>query len=310
LLGKLQQELLEQVPDKSEFASGLIHGLFRSLPYLDKDQRRVVEKTLELADGKEFLSPQSTSTTSITAEEEHVEFPLRRAIGKMALESLSPILIEEDEITFSGTRENYCLGFIDMMDSTKTALNLNDLQLSRYYSLFLNAMARIVRNFDGKIIKNAGDCLVYYFPETSDANDLSSLSSVLESGLTMLSAHRALNAKLSEEKLPPLNYRISVEYGKVEVAKSKSSQSDDLFGSTMNICAKINSKAPANGMVIGEAFYRLANQSFFRDNYRFEKVQEAAGAKYHQYPAFVVYSKHKRTILDPFARTSANVWGI
>jgi hypothetical protein len=43
----------------------------------------------------------------------------------------------------------------------------------------------------------------------------------------------------------------------VAVAKSKSSQSDDLFGWAMNLCAEINSKAPANGMVIGEDLYQL-----------------------------------------------------
>jgi len=49
----------------------------------------------------------------------------------------------------------------------------------------------------------------------------------------------------------PLSYRISADYGRVEVARSTTSQSDDLFGPTMNICSKINSKAPSNGVAIG-----------------------------------------------------------
>lgn len=72
-------------------------------------------------------------------------------------------------------------------------------------------------------------------------------------------AHSTINARLHEEKLPPLNYRISADFGRVEVAKSRSSQSDDLFGSAMNLCAKINSKAPPNGMVIGEALIPIRN---------------------------------------------------
>jgi len=87
----------------------------------------------------------------------------------------------------------------------------------------------------------------------------------------MTVSHRAINVKLHEEKLPSLNYRISADYGRVEVARSRSSQSDDLFGSAMNLCAKINSKAPPNGMVIGEALYQLVKP--FAD-YNYSKVDD------------------------------------
>jgi class 3 adenylate cyclase len=119
----------------------------------------------------------------------------------------------------------------------------------------------------------------------------------------MIAAQRAINAKLHEENLSPLNYRISADYGNVEVAKSKSSQSEDLFGSAMNMCAKINSKAPANGMVIGEALYRLV-KSFV--DYNFSEVDDQTSTKY-QYPAYIVESKHKRTILNPFKKVSESV---
>ena len=48
--------------------------------------------------------------------------------------------------------------------------------------------------------------------------------------------------KISEEKLPLVDYRISADYGRVEIAKSSSSMSEDLFGTTINICSKINTK--------------------------------------------------------------------
>ena len=37
-----------------------------------------------------------------------------------------------------------------------------------------------------------------------------------------------------------MQYRISVDYGIVQIATTKTSQGDDLFGSTVNVCAKIN----------------------------------------------------------------------
>jgi class 3 adenylate cyclase len=149
--------------------------------------------------------------------------------------------------------------------------------------------------------ENAGDCLIYYFPNTSNINDnKDALKEVIECGITMISAHSIINAKLHEEKLPSLNYRISADYGTVELAKSKSSQTEDLFGSAMNLCAKINSKAPANGMVVGETLYHLVKSL---SGYKFTKVEDQNNSK-HTFPAYRLEITDKRTTLNPFKRLS------
>ncbi len=102
-------------------------------------------------------------------------------------------------------------------------------------------MASIIKDHNGKVIKNAGDCLIYYFPKTvdSDVNE-SAFQDVLDCGLAMIDANSTLNEELSKNGLPPINYRISANYGKVELATSSNSNSVDLFGPTVNICSKIN----------------------------------------------------------------------
>jgi class 3 adenylate cyclase len=143
--------------------------------------------------------------------------------------------------------------------------------------------------------------LIYYFPHTSNINDnTNALKDVIECGITMISAHGIINSKLHEEKLPSLNYRISADYGTVELVKSKSSQSEDLFGSAMNLCAKINSKAPANGMVVGETLYHLVKSL---NGYKFTKVEDQNNPKY-TFPAYRLEITDKRTILNPFKRSS------
>jgi hypothetical protein len=72
------------------------------------------------------------------------------------------------------------------------------------------------------------------------SRDKIAFSDILECCSTMIEAHRFINAQLNEERLPPLSYRISADYGMVEIVRSITSASDDLFGSTMNRCAKIN----------------------------------------------------------------------
>ncbi len=175
---------------------------------------------------------------------------------------------EEEEISFSSKSQSYCVCFVSIVDAIGATFTIKDSdKVRRYYSIFINTMAAIARNFDAKIIKNTGISLVYYFPKTSDSSNLSAFKDVVECGVTMMMANKVINMKLKEEGLPSMHYKISADYGRVEVARSLSSpNTDDLFGSTMNVCAKINSIAHPNGMVIGSDLYYIAKKissSFF-----------------------------------------------
>jgi len=210
--------------------------------------------------------------------------------------------MKREEIAFLGQRQHACVCFIDMMNSTKIISVLDNVELARYYSVFLNSMASIAKNYGAKIIKNAGDCLIYYFPDTSDKSNLQSFRNVLDCSLTMISAHRVINAKLLEEKLPSLNYRISADYGEVEFARMQSSNTDDLFGAAMNKCAKINSKAPPNGIVIGEELFKIIRP--FEDKYSFITVDESVPGIDGKYLIFRVTNKDNRRTLNPFNKKS------
>src|SRR5204863_6858896 len=105
---------------------------------------------------------------------------------------------------------------------------------------------------------------------TSDSTNKSAFNAVVECGITSIAASDVINAKLREEGLPHLLYRISADYGRVEIAKSITSHTDDLFGSTVNLCAKINSMAKPSGMVIGGDLYHIikkSSSSFFDDHH-------------------------------------------
>ena len=205
-----------------------------------------------------------------------------------------------EEISFSGNSRNYCVCFVDMVDSTKITAQIADARkIRKYYSIFINTMAAIARNFGAMIIKNTGDCLTYYFPKTSDSTNKSAFNAVIECGITSIAASDAINAKLREEGLPPLLYRISADYGRVEIAKSITSHTDDLFGSTVNLCAKINSMAKPNGMVIGDNLYQIIKKSYFDDHYHFQGLggYPLIDLKYN-YPIYSVENKNM-DIINP-----------
>ena len=87
----------------------------------------------------------------------------------------------DEEIKFSDRSENYCVCIIDMVNSTSiTAKMTNSDDVKKYYGIFINTMATIARNFEGKVIKNTGDSVIYYFPNTSDSSNEYAFRNVLE----------------------------------------------------------------------------------------------------------------------------------
>ena len=154
-------------------------------------------------------------------------------------------------------------------------------------------MAILVKHYGAKIVKNVGDALIFYFPGTLDARNETAFQNVLECLTTMLVARNIINAKLRSENLPSVSYRISADYGKVEVATSTSSKSEDLFGSTMNICAKINSMAEPNGIVIGGALHQIIRSFSFADEYQFKELQRRYSIGFSErYPLFCAFSNN------------------
>ena len=155
-------------------------------------------------------------------------------------------------------------------------------------------MAILVKNYGAKIIKNAGDALIFYFPDSSDPSNEAAFKDTLECFTTMILAHDIINAKLHSENLPSVSYRISADYGKVEVATSTSSKGEDLFGSIMNICAKINSMAEPNGIVIGGDLYQIIKSfSFVNNGYEFRELRGGYSIGFdNKYPVYNALSKN------------------
>jgi class 3 adenylate cyclase len=193
---------------------------------------------------------------------------------------------EEILLNFSDTSENSCVCLIDIKDSTRVTSNLSDSESSKLYSIFLNYMATIVRKHNGTVVKNIGDALLFCFHKIDPSNK-DSLKNVLNCCLEMTSSHQEVNRKLKEAKLPSINYKISATYGSVRVAKIANSDVDDIFGTTVNRCAKINPLSPPNGFVIGQSLYEIVDTL---GGYIFEKLDQEVPNE-HGFAVYVVHQK-------------------
>jgi class 3 adenylate cyclase len=67
-----------------------------------------------------------------------------------------------NEVRFSGDSLKSCIGFIDLVDSTKNTITIDNLEHIRiYYSKFINSISKIVKSYGGKVLKNIGDCILF-----------------------------------------------------------------------------------------------------------------------------------------------------
>jgi len=190
-------------------------------------------------------------------------------------------------VDFSGESDNYCVGFVDIANSTQISVLLRQEKMSKYYEIFLNSMANIVERFGGFVIKNIGDSLLFYFPESRYARRYSFMSCI-ECSLTMIDSRELINNKVKNEDLPFLNYRVSADYGKVTIIKSDNSSSIDIIGIPVNICSKINPSAPQNGAVVGSDLYQLVKDC---DDYNYNQIKAYSVGLKQSYPIYSVQRK-------------------
>jgi class 3 adenylate cyclase/CheY-like chemotaxis protein len=219
-----------------------------------------------------------------------------------------PSTLKREEISFSDESENYCICFVDIVGSTQlTARIYKSDKIARFYSIFINSMARIIEQHSGRVMKTVGDGVISYFPATSNSDRLEPFAQVLDCCLSMISSRFKINLKLMDEKLPAISYRVSADYGRVEFAKSEGSTLYDLFGPTVNFCAKINKKAPPNGIVIGSDLHTtLSSHPELIQSYQF---QETGGMRIEtgkrSYPVYRLLEKMEHG--ERFSPTSS-VW--
>ena len=206
--------------------------------------------------------------------------------GKMKDLSLieAESFVNENMISFEEIYQNYCVGIVDVVNSTKIISKLSQEEACIYYSVFLNTIGFIAQSHGAKVVKNIGDAVLFYFPKES-AN---SLEYALECTKKMQEASEMMNKIFKNKKMPKIQYRISLDYGPLMIANCITSSCKDIFGPTVNLCAKLNHIAKPGGLVIGSDMYQIVKKL---KQYRFTEVNEFQSAHKQDYPVYSVKSR-------------------
>jgi CheY-like chemotaxis protein len=196
----------------------------------------------------------------------------------------------DDDIIFQGISSDFCVCMVDVVNSTVITSSLaHEDKIRKFYSLFVNSISPIISHFGGRVLKTGGDSMIYYFPNTAEVERIEGFRNVLECGISLLELRTTVNSLYKNEGIQPIGYRISADYGRLELAESRFSKDQDFFGPTMNLCAKINNKAPPNSMVIGGDLHQVIKKLHaLEKQFQFEEISEFSIGLKQRYPIHLV----------------------
>lgn len=141
----------------------------------------------------------------------------------------------------------------------------------RQNSIFFDMMTIVARNFGVKIIKKIEDLLLFYFPNTSDSTDKAAFSDMLSCCSTMLEARKIVNAELEKAKLPPANYIIGIDHGRIDIVRALVSKDETSIFPT-SLYVKTKNIIESNIMTIGQDLYQILELLNLTKNYTFKKI--------------------------------------
>jgi CheY-like chemotaxis protein len=227
-------------------------------------------------------------------------------LNRDALNSLASEGEQENTgvIPFADYSERVCVSVIDIVGSTGIVSTIGKSKdIRTFYGIFLNKISNILKKYRANIIKTVGDGIISYFPDTIDITNMQAFENVLECCYAQIEDRFAINSMLAEQRLPTITYRVSVDFGKVEITRFDGFGSEDRFGSTINVCSKINLYAHPNGIVVGNDLYRII-RSFkeLDDAYTFHEMNSYyCGSGKYSYPLYSLSRMKQKNVAPVYS---------
>jgi len=235
-------------------SKSLLEGDFGECSHAQKEKlKKITKNTDTLLDMiSELLVSKNTNKVKAMSSPEKFNDSLERIVTKN-----EPIKKQDNILYFSKKTVQCPVGIIDIVGSTNISVSLSEKKMEDFYGIFINDISNIIKKFEGIVVKNIGDSLLFYFPDTLENShkNKKSFENAIKCGFAIIDYHSIINKKMGKLGLPKLDYKISFSYGRVRVAKILTSAVDDIFGPAINICSKINSLCPPNSIVVTQKLH-------------------------------------------------------
>ena len=105
---------------------------------------------------------------------------------KLSSDALSSLASQGEKentggITCTDFSERVCVSVIDIVGSTNLVSTIGrSKDIRKFYEIYINKISNILKNYRAKIIKNVGDGIISYFPDTVDTTNIRVFENVLE----------------------------------------------------------------------------------------------------------------------------------
>ncbi|MFQ5941887.1 MAG: adenylate/guanylate cyclase domain-containing protein [Nitrososphaerales archaeon] len=179
---------------------------------------------------------------------------------------------------------------VDIVNSTKTVKKIPEELAGAYYQKFIEDTSNLIERYGGYVLKNVGDCVIGFFP--SGKHMVENQDKAVMCGLAMPDMIQYdLNPYLGAKKMPPIQCRISADFGSANVVRVRSGDgysAIDLFGSPMNSAAKIARYAKPGQVLVGDdLFWQLSDCVDFE----FKLVNRWDPIGRNNYPVYIAMRK-------------------
>src|SRR5712691_147335 len=159
-------------------------------------------------------------------------------------------------------RRQLTVMFIDLVDSTVLATQLDPEDLREVVRAYQDTCAKVIARFDGHIAQYLGDGLLVYFGYPLAHED--DVQRAVRAGLGMIDALGQLNTRLAQERGVQLAVRLAIHTGLVVVGDVGGGprQEQLALGETPNLAARLQGLAAPNTLVISAATLQLLGGFF------------------------------------------------
>ena len=196
---------------------------------------------------------------------------LRAKISARPAVASGRVVPDDDGLTIgAGRRLPMAVMFLDISGFSQRPSETVDEQdmLLRVLNLFFSEMIKIAEEYGGTVEKNTGDGLMAYFEDNAGDPPEAGSKRAVACALTMMAANNYLiRPILVATLIPDIQYRISIDYGMVTVARlgaARRFNANVAIGATANFASKMLSKAAPGELVLGASAHAQLPESWKR----------------------------------------------
>jgi adenylate cyclase len=204
-----------------------------------------------------------------------------KALSAKLSKYLSPqiynsIFTGAQSVEIASSRKKLTIFFSDVINFTETADKLESEELTNLLNHYLTEMSRIALEFGATIDKYIGDAIVAFFGDPESKGVKEDAIACVRMAISMLRRMHALRSEwreLGAER--PFQLRIGVNTGYCTVGNFGSSERMDytIIGNMVNVTARLQSHAEADGILMGHETYSLVKDVVATEEQRPIKVK-------------------------------------